>query len=332
MTATSHSSRRKIKIQWYIFIGGVLLFLCKIAAFFITNSVGILSDTLESTVNVVTGLITLKSLQWASKPQDEDHPYGHGKIELITASFEGVLIGIAGALIIIEAIKRISSPPLVVKIDVGIALLGATALVNYIMGRFSITEGTKNNSISLISGGRHLISDTYTTIALILGLVLYNATGFQWMDSLLAVILGFIVIYTSYTLLKDTINGLLDEADGQAISILSEQFINNRNQSWVNIHKLTYLKFGHISHVDLHLTLPWYYNVRQTTHEVSQLKTIIRKFLPEEIVDISIQSEACQNDMCRHCGMECDYRADEFIRFSQWNRDKITGKNKFKFQ
>ena len=306
-----------------------MLFVIKMCAFFITNSVGILSDALESTVNVITGFITLKSLQWAAKPQDDDHPYGHGKIELITASVEGILIGVAGALIIIEAIKRLGTPPTVGKMDAGIALLFLTAMANYLMGRYSVNKGIKYNSISLIAGGKHLISDTYTTVALISGLVIFYMTGLQWVDSVLAILFGLFILYTSFSLLKDTVTGLLDEADIQAISQLADQIIKNKNNSWVNIHKMTYLKFGHISHVDLHLTLPWYYDVRQSTNEIVFLKNIIRKNLPEEVVDISVQSEPCLVQMCQHCNLECSHRDASFKEMNQWNMESMTGQNKF---
>jgi cation diffusion facilitator family transporter len=329
LTQTNQISQKKINIQWYIFTGGIILFFIKILAFFLTNSVGILSDALESTVNVITGLMTLKSLQWATKPLDHDHPYGHGKIELITASVEGILIGIAGALIIIEAIKRLGTVPEIKDINVGIGLLALTSFINYLMGRFSIQKGKSYNSISLIAGGKHLISDTYTTVALIGGLLIFYLTGLLWLDSAIAIIFGLFIIYTAYTVLRETITGLLDEADINAINQLTQQIIDHKSNCWVNIHRLTYLKFGHVSHVDLHLTLPWYYNVRQSTEEIVALKNIIKNNLPEEIVEISIQSEPCMDNMCHQCNMDCIHRKEAFEKFRQWDRDHVTGKNQF---
>ncbi len=297
-----------------------------------TNSVGILSDALESTVNVITGFITLKSLHWASKPQDEDHPYGNGKIELITASLEGILIGVAGTLIIIEALQRLGTPTEIIAIDLGIVLLLVTAIINYLMGRYSISHGKKNKSVSLTAGGKHLISDAYTTLALVSGLTIFYFTGFSWVDSLLGVIFGIFILYTAYGVLKETVTGLLDEADVNTLHLLAAQIISKRNACWVNIHKLTYLKFGHISHVDLHLTLPWYYDVRQSTEEITQLKKIIRINLPEDLVEISVQSEPCITNMCSQCDLDCSYRKYNFMDYNQWTTEKITGKNKFTYE
>lgn len=214
--------RNKISIQKAIFAGGIILFIIKIIAFYITNSVGILSDALESTVNIITGYITLKSLQFAIKPRDDDHPYGHGKVELITASIEGILIGVAGILIISEAISRLGKPPEVLKLDWGIILMLNTAVINYIMGRYSVQQGVLNKSIALVSGGKHLISDTYTTLALIGGLFIFYLTEYQWLDSAMAIIFGIFILYTGYNVLKATINGLMDEADVYTITRLVE--------------------------------------------------------------------------------------------------------------
>jgi cation diffusion facilitator family transporter len=321
--------QNKISIQKAIFMGGIMLFVIKVIAFYITNSVGILSDALESTVNIITGYITLKSLQFAIKPRDEDHPYGHGKVELITASVEGILIGVAGILIIIEAASRLGKPPEVLKLDWGIILMLITAAANYIMGRYSVRQGQINKSVALISGGKHLISDTYTTVALIGGLFLFYLTGYQWVDSVMAILFGIFILYTGYTVLKSTINGLMDEADAEVLNKLVATISEKRRSTWINIHKLTYLKFGHVSHVDLHLTLPWYFNMNEANAEINIIKDILRNNLPEDEIDISIQSEPCHYNMCDQCNLECNYRKSDFKHSRTWTTEQITGKNIF---
>lgn len=323
----SGNIQSKINIQKYIFWGGIALFILKVFAFYLTNSVGILSDALESTVNIITGLITLKALQFAAKPRDEDHPYGHGKIELLTSSIEGILIGIAGVLIIVEAVKRLGAPPTVTKLDLGIVIMIITAIINYLMGAYSKKMGKQLKSIGLVSGGQHLISDTYTTLALVGGLLIFYFTGLTWVDSGLAIIFGFIILYTSYEVLKTTVNGLMDEADSAALNHLVTCLREKRSYDWVNIHKLTYLKFGHVSHVDFHLTLPWYYNIKKSAIQISNLKAIIRENLPEEEIDISVQSEPCTNAMCYQCQLECKERKEAFTTFPQWTTEQLTGKN-----
>ena len=138
---------------------------------------------MESIVNVVAGAISLFSLCLSKKPKDQNHPFGHGKIELISASIEGILISIAGGMIIYEGIKRLLVPTDIQKIDVGIYIIAVSGLLNYLMGWYSIAVGKKYDSIALVAGGKHLQSDTYSTIGLVAGLVLLYFTGIAWIDS-----------------------------------------------------------------------------------------------------------------------------------------------------
>ena len=136
----------KQKIQRWIVSVSVLILVGKFIAFYITNSVGILTDAMESIVNVVAGFISLYSIHWASRPKDKEHPFGHGKMELISASIEGLLISIAGGLIIYEGIQRLFSPAEIEKLDLGIWVIAIAGLMNYLMGWYSIRMG-KNISL-----------------------------------------------------------------------------------------------------------------------------------------------------------------------------------------
>src|SRR5262249_19211706 len=136
-------------------------------AWYITGSVAILTDALESVVNVIAGLIGVYSLYVSAKPKDVDHPYGHGKVEFISSAIEGTLIGVAGLIIIIEAINNLRHEHVVRKLDFGIYLVAATAIINYVAGTICINAGKKSNSLALIAGGKHLRADTYTTVGII---------------------------------------------------------------------------------------------------------------------------------------------------------------------
>src|SRR5574344_1791531 len=153
------NNRIKYKVQRIIAISSVLIFIGKLIAYFLTNSVGILTDALESTVNVTTGFITLYAVCVSLKPKDEDHPFGHGKAEFLSASIEGFLIIIAGLVIIFEAVKRFFIPVPILKMDIGIIIVAIAGALNYLLGWYSIRMGKKHNSIALISGGKHLHSD-----------------------------------------------------------------------------------------------------------------------------------------------------------------------------
>ncbi len=320
--------KQKTKIQWIVLGVGLILFMVKIFAFILTNSVSVLSDALESIVNIITAFMTLLALKYAIKPRDDNHPYGHGKIELLAASVEGILIGVAGIMIINEAILRLNHPTYLQDIGIGMVMMGLTVAVNYLLGRFAINKGKQYNSISLISEGKHLQSDAYSTFALIAGLSLYIITGYKWLDSVLAIIFGIFILYTGFQVLKDTVTGLMDEADPEALRRIVKVIKQNRRPAWVNIHKLTLLRFGQVYHVDMHLTLPWDFTVEQAHQEALFLKSIIREEFAEEDVDISIQSEPCRKDSSSKWVGQCaKVQYKECDEEKVWSIEQITGKN-----
>ena len=175
-------SEIKQRVQRRIIACSVLLMGGKFLAFALTNSVGILTDAMESIVNVIAGFISLYSLYRAAKPKDKNHPFGHGKIELISASVEGLLIAVAGGIIIFEGVRRLFEPAAIEKLDIGIVLVAAAGAVNYLLGRYSIRTGRRYDSIALVAGGRHLQSDTYSSIGLVAGLLLLYVTRIGWID------------------------------------------------------------------------------------------------------------------------------------------------------
>ncbi|HRO09605.1 MAG TPA: cation diffusion facilitator family transporter [Saprospiraceae bacterium] len=317
----------KIKVQRIVLAVGIILFIIKLTSFYLTHSVSILSDALESTVNVITAIITLKSLQFAAIPRDKNHPYGHGKIELLTASIEGILIVIAGIMIIREAILRLYTPIELQSMHWGIVLLIITAIINFITGYYSIKTGKKYGSVSLISGGHHLYSDTYSTIALVGGLLIYYLTGLTLLDSILAIILGLIIIYTGYKILKATSTKLMDEANPKAIQRVLDVIVEHKPPEWIDIHKLTFLEFGNFGHIDMHLTLPWYYNMREMHASTTLLKNLLREKCTETDVDISIQCEPCLPSMCYQCKVDCPVRVHPFSEDRIWTIEQITGNN-----
>ena len=164
-------SQQNFRVQLGITILSVVLFATKIIAYFITNSLAILTDALESIVNVLAGFIGLYSLYVAAKPKDNDHPYGHGKAEFVSSAVEGTLIITAGILIMVQTVQNFIDTKTIVSLDIGLILIGITGLVNYVAGYICLKIGKKNKSIALESSGKHLQLDTYSTFAIIIGLV-----------------------------------------------------------------------------------------------------------------------------------------------------------------
>lgn len=238
------TSQENFKIQKLVVTVAVLLFIIKIAAFLLTKSVAILTDALESTANVIAGFIGLYSLYVAAKPRDADHPYGHGKAEFVSAAVEGTLILVAGGIIIYEAIINFINPHPLQQLDYGMILVAITAVINYAVGYFSIKKGQKNNSLALIASGKHLQSDTYSTLGLIGGLALIYFTKLNWIDSAVAILFAFFIIFTGYKILRSSLAGIMDEADKELIEKLVALLNTHRNENWVDLHNLRVIKYG----------------------------------------------------------------------------------------
>lgn len=312
----------KQKVQkWIVTISFVIL--CgKFAAFYITNSVGILTDAVESIVNVAAGLISWYSLRWASKPKDREHPFGHGKMELVSASIEGLLISIAGAMIVFEGAQRLFTPSHVDQIDIGIVVVAVAGAINFLMGWYSVRIGKKYHSMALIAGGKHLQSDTYSSIGLVAGLLLLFFTGIVWIDSALALIFGSVIIITGVSILRKTVANLLDKADTEVLEGMAQSIKEHRQPCWIDVHNTKAIKYGSYLYIDCDLTLPWYYNIVESHDACEKLKETLSSKFSDKVL-VSIHSDPCAMKHCEHCEMsDCTSRRHPFVAL-----EKITISN-----
>ncbi len=319
---------QNFSIQKKIAALSILLFLIKFTAWFLTHSVAILTDALESIVNVVAGLLGIYSLYVSAKPKDEDHPYGHGKIEFISAAVEGTLIFVAGILIIYSATKNFFKPNEVDKLDYGILLIAITAIVNYAAGYFCELIGRKNNSLPLIASGVHLKTDTYTTIGIIAGLILLYFTKIMWIDSAVAILFACLISYTGYKIIRSSIAGIMDEADTNLLTQMITTLNESRGQNWVDIHNMRIIKYGALLHIDAHLTVPWYFNVNEAHKEVDDLSNLLRKNYVDSL-EIFVHSDACLDFSCAICiKMDCESRLHENTKNIHWTFKNISSNEK----
>lgn len=321
-------SRTNFNVQRMVAIVAVALFILKIIAWWMTRSVAVLTDALESTVNVVAGFISLYSLYVAAKPRDKEHPYGHGKAEFVSAAVEGALVTVAGFVIIYEAIDNILHPHIIRQLDWGMLLVGSTAVVNYLTGMYSIKMGKKNNSLALIASGKHLQSDTYSTIGIVLGMGLIFFTGWIWLDSVVAIGFAFFIIYTGYTIVRSSIAGIMDEADNALLEKLVSRINENRKENWVDLHNLRIIKFGSVIHVDCHLTVPWFLNVHQAHDEVEAFSATARDEFGES-VELFVHADGCLDFSCRICSKtNCSERKIPFEKRIEWDVHNISSDEK----
>ncbi len=301
-------------------------------AWHLTNSVAILTDALESTVNVVAGLIGVYSLYVSAKPRDSDHPYGHGKVEFISAAVEGTLIAFAGLLIVYKATTSLIHPQPIRRLDYGIILIAATALVNYIAGTICVQTGVKNNSLALIASGKHLKTDTWSTVGIIIGLILLYFTRLPWLDSAVAFIFAFIIIYTGYKIIRTSIAGIMDETDITLLNRLVELLNNNRRVNWIDLHNLRIIKYGGTLHMDCHLTVPWYLNVNEAHEEVEALAEIVRNKY-DKAVELFVHADGCQEFSCRICSKnDCLVRQHGLEQKVEWTINNISQDRKHRLR
>lgn len=302
----------------------MLLFIVKLLAWYLTSSVAILTDALESIVNIVAGLIGVYSLYISSKPKDQDHPYGHGKAEFISAAFEGILITFAGSIIIYQAIRNLVFPHSINQLDKGIVLVAVTAVVNYIAGSVCLRIGIKHQSPALVSSGKHLITDTFTTAGIILGLLLIYVTKIWWIDSAVAILFSLLLIYTGYKIVRSSIAGIMDEADENLISKLVETLNENRRENWIDLHNLRIIKYGSKLHIDCHLTVPWYMNVHESHSEIDSLTGLVKNHFGDSI-EFFVHSDGCLDFSCAVCTKkDCAVRKFPFEKKIEWTVKNIS--------
>jgi cation diffusion facilitator family transporter len=320
--------KQNLKVQRWVAAISVILLVIKLVAYYSTHSVSILTDALESIVNVVAGFIGLYSLTVAYRPRDMDHPYGHGKAEFLSAAIEGTMIGAAGAIILYKGIQNLINPVQLYELGYGIWLIAIAALINFITGYICVRIGRKNNSPALVASGKHLQSDTWTTAGIIIGLILLYFTGYKWIDSAVALLFGLIIIYTGYSIIRHSIAGIMDEADTDLLSRLVEVLNANRRENWIDLHNLRIIKYGSVLHLDCHLTVPWYLNVHEAHNEIDTLAKLIRKEFGETL-ELFVHSDGCLPFSCKICTKnDCVERQHTFEKRITWTLENISRNKK----
>lgn len=314
-------TRSNLKLQRWIAIASATLLIAKFTAYYLTKSVSVLTDALESIVNVVAGFIGLYSLYVSAKPRDMDHPYGHGKAEFLSAAVEGTLVLSAGLLIIYNAVKNLIYPVEIKELDLGIYLIAGTAVINWLLGALALRQGKKNDSLALVASGKHLQTDTYSTVGIIAGLILITYTKWLWVDSAVAAAFGLFIIFTGYKIIRTSLAGIMDEADMDLLEKMVDVAEKNRKENWIDLHNLRVIKYGNVLHLDCHLTVPWYLNVNQAHREIDELSKLIRSNFGESL-ELFVHSDGCMYFQCHICiKNDCPVRQHDFEKKVDWNLD-----------
>jgi cation diffusion facilitator family transporter len=302
--------------------------LAKFVAYFLTNANAILTDAAESIVNVLASAFAFYSIYLSTLPKDKNHPYGHGKVEFFSAFVEGVLIGIAGIIIILKSSYDLIYLNEIRQLYDGAIIIGATGLVNLVVGFYLINTGKKNNSITLEADGKHLQTDAISSGGLVIGIILIQLTQIYWLDGAISIALGLYIIFNGYKLTRKSVGGLMDESNIELVKDIVVILQENREESWIDVHNLRAQQYGADLHVDCHVTLPYYFDLNTVHQEISNIDRLIN-FSGKHKTELFIHADPCLPACCNYCKMHnCGVRQEEFRGEIKWDMENVTKNQK----
>jgi cation diffusion facilitator family transporter len=302
------NGRLRLRAAWVSLGAGIVLLGGKYAGYLATGSAAVLSDALESIVNVVAATFMLGSVVFAGRPADRDHPYGHGKIEFFSAVFEGGLISFAAVMIVWYAAMDLLRGPAVREVELGMLITLACGLGNAALGWYLITTGRRANSLGLVADGHHVLSDFWTSVGVVGGLLLVRLTGLAWFDPVTAIVVAVNLALTGARLVRQAAGGLLDEEDTRLLEELVGAFEGRRDPGLIRIHSLRAIRAGRFTHVDAHLIVPEYWTVEQAHHVVDAFEQRVLDACSVE-GEIAFHTDPCGKALCALCEMmECPVR------------------------
>lgn len=315
----------KVKTTAYIsFFISLIVFALKFFAYTQTNSTAILSDAMETIANIVTAIVALMILGYALAPADADHPYGHGKLEYFSAAFEGGIILCAALAILFESFRVLFTGNAPRNLTEGIAYIIAASVFNLVFGLYLKKVGKEQNSEALKASGSHLLADVKTTAGVIVGLAIFKITGLWWVDPLVGILIGLWLGYESLRIIQRNIGGLLDETDLASVKTLAEKINLHLNDDIIDIHNLRIIRSGHFHHIDAHLVVPEFLDVK-TVHELTDKfeKSVVKDYHFEG--EFAFHTDPCYKNYCTVCPqVKCPVRRSEFKQRRVFDEHHVT--------
>lgn len=282
---------RKSKVAMLSICSNTTLIIFKILAGILSGSVSIISEAIHSGMDLVASIVAFLAVRQSSKPADKEHPYGHGKIENLSGVVEGVLIFVAAALIIKEAIKKFTEQQPIVKAEVAIAVMFIAALVNFLVSRKLYKVSIEEDSMALEADALHLKTDVYTALGVGVGILLIRITKLYVLDSIVAMLVALLIIKESWELLKRAIDNLLDAKLPAKVEDEIEKIILDHNDVILDYHKLKTRQSGNVKHIDFHITVPASLTVGEAHEIVGRLKKEINDKFKNTRVSIHVDPD-----------------------------------------
>ena len=312
-------SQSKRRLGLLSLVVSVVLVAVKFYAYYLTRSQAVLTDALESIINVFTSGFALYSLYVASLPKDENHPYGHGKVENLSLGFEGGLILMAGVFILFSASRGLLHPHPVARPDWGVVLLASTALVNLGVGLVLVRAGKRLKSVALVGDGQHLYIDALTSIVSSAALVLVAITGMVRFDAGAALLLGGFILVNGWRMLRRSVSGLMDETDTAIVTEVIAELQAQRRAPWIDVHNLRVQRYGADLHIDCHMQMPYYFTLEEVHSHLFDIEELIKERFDVD-VEMFVHADPCTFAACSLCLMaDCPVRQHPFQHEVIWN-------------
>jgi cation diffusion facilitator family transporter len=311
-TLSNSDKRWRLIAAMISLVVGIIIMLVKFWAHNLTRSQAVYSDALESIINIFTASFGLLVIYYSAKPADEDHPYGHGKIEYFSAAFEGGLITLAAFFIFFEASKAFFKGHTLANLDLGTWIVAGAGVANLILGWFLLWVGKKFNSHALVGSGHHVISDFWTSAAVIAGLLLVRFTGLVFIDLVVAVLAGAYLLYTGLGLVKKSIDELMDKEDTGLLEHLAEIFERHAHDGIIQLHHTKVIRHGWYHHIDAHMVVPEFWSVHEAHEKLDAFEhKVIKDY--KYTGEMNFHLDPCRRNYCRVCNLkECKIRVEAF--------------------
>lgn len=273
-------------------LGGLLVFVLKLVGYALSNSVGLLSDALESTVNVGAAALTAWTVSIAARPPDQDHPYGHDKAEYLSSTLEGLLVGAAGVLILTTAIGNLQTPKTLNFSVLTLVVTISASLLNFWLGHYLVRIGKRTASIALEADGRHVLSDVVTSIGVIAGVTLAALTKIWWIDPLIALLVACSVIVLAFNLMRRSVGGLMDTALSTSDQISIHAVLEQYKNQYLEVHDLRSRSSGARKFIDFHLVMPGESSVQAAHDLCDAIENSLLEKLPDSSITIHVEPQA----------------------------------------
>lgn len=279
-----HQHGSLTKWAWLSIAAAIVTIGLKLGAYALTGSVGLLSDAMESGVNLAAAVLALMALTIAARPADSTHHYGHGKIEYFSAGAEGLMIVVAAILIMVEAVRRLLDPQPLESVGAGLLITALATAVNLVVGLLIVRAGRRSRSITLVADGKHLLTDVWTSVGVVVGVGLVAVTGWLALDSIVAIAVALNILWTAWGLMRSSVHGLLDHAmsrdDVEVISGILREIAQEHPEGTVTFHALQTRESGRERFVSVHTLVPGTWTVAQGHDLVERCESAVRAALP----------------------------------------------------